>query len=313
MDRSKKTTMIEANTPRFDLHNHTYWSFDASAPAEAYFECAEKRGVTCFAITDHHHMLSAGEIASAAAKYPHIRAIRAAELTVVTSLGTVDLLCYGLPAQPEGSLKRLIEENILRQQENGEETSKAMQALGIPYLAEHRRQLLLSYKPWHVVERTGLTHVGARFQRTFFIKQGWAESEEEYGELFSKMTTLRNGPRWPDVEEIVAAVREAGGVIVLAHPEGYFRGADRGRMDTFRKECDLDGIECAHPKVAPELTPVYRAYCQEFGLVSTAGSDSHHIEDIEARFGQFGQEEEWLAEFLSRVEERTGKSSGYWF
>ena len=67
---------------------------------------------------------------------------------------------------------------------------------------------------------------------------------------------------------------------MIAHPAGYFRQTDRRRMDALREECGLDGIECAHRSVPPELTAIYRQYCREHGLLSTAGSDCHEPEDL---------------------------------
>ena len=79
-----------------------------------------------------------------------------------------------------------------------------------------------------------------------------------------------------------------GAVVSMAHPTLYLDEFDRHRLDALREEIDFDGIECAHPAIPRALTPHYRAYCVEHGLVSTAGSDSHTAAQIEAEFAMHG-------------------------
>ena len=78
----------------YDLHLHTCWSYDATAQAESYFRRARELGTRCLTITDHHVLDSLPEVVEVARAYPEIIAIPSAELTVTTSIGSVDLLCY---------------------------------------------------------------------------------------------------------------------------------------------------------------------------------------------------------------------------
>jgi predicted metal-dependent phosphoesterase TrpH len=111
-------------------------------------------------------------------------------------------------------------------------------------------------------------------------------------------------PRYPAVADVIPAVKAAGALVAIAHPRGYFNECDRGRMDALRLECQLDGIECAHPGVPEELTPVYRQYCEDHGLFSTGGSDCHTEEDIAEKFALHGGPDEWLDELLDRLDDR---------
>jgi predicted metal-dependent phosphoesterase TrpH len=287
---------------RFDLHNHTHWSFDGSASVEDYFNQARSLGVECFSVTEHHHLLSSAELQEMAVRFPGIRVITAAEFTAVTSLGAVDLLCYGLPLSPSGRLAGFIENNMVAQRMTGDRWSQAMIGQGVPYTEKERREALARYKPKHVIEGTGVTHLLDRFECQFFLDRGWVKSHEEYRELRKRASACFTRPPWSPAREVVSMVKEAGGFISLAHPSLYFDGANRERMDILRVECGLDAIECAHPRVSPELTPIYRAYCLEHGLVSTAGSDSHSPEDIATRFARHGGSDEWLDEFLERFD-----------
>ena len=84
----------------YDLHLHTYWSYDATTHPENYFKRARELGVRCLAVADHHILDSLEEVLEIAQDYPDVRVIPAAELSVTTSLGAVDLLCYGFSREP---------------------------------------------------------------------------------------------------------------------------------------------------------------------------------------------------------------------
>ena len=83
---------------------------------------------------------------------------------------------------------------------------------------------------------------------------------------------------FPPVEEVIAAIHEAGGRAVLAHPCNWL---DAGRPEELRRHLEalcrmgLDGIECHYPANSPELTALCRGFCRERGLLITAGSDDH--------------------------------------
>lgn len=303
------TLRLAKDTPAsYDLHLHTYWSYDATATPEMYFERAQKLGMRCLAITEHHNIDSVKEVAAVSQHYPDIRVIVAAELTVKTSMGTVDLLCYNLPAAPTGKIAEILEEYHQWQRAAGAAVSRGMQEMGYGYTDEERMKLLESYRPKRAIDHQGATHVRNDNQIEHFIKQGYFSSREDY----QKRKTFSTPP-YPAVERVVPAVKEAGGIVVIAHPARYFLNDDIKRMDALRAECQLDGIECAHKSVSADLTKYYRQYCLKHDLVSTGGSDSHHPESViptpsmnnsslEPRFARHIGEEEWLDQFLERLD-----------
>ena len=78
-------------------------------------------------------------------------------------------------------------------------------------------------------------------------------------------------------------------------------------MDTLREMFQLDGIECAHPSVPQEATAFYRAYCEEFGLLSSGGTDLHtptekRSDGSELCLGGHCGLDRWLDEILERVQ-----------
>ncbi len=292
----------------YDMHLHTCWSYDGTAEPELYFKRARELGTRCLSFTEHHNIDSMKEVSRLAEKFPGIRAVPGAELSVSTSLCQVDLLCYNMPPEPEGELAAVIEKYRLWQDEAGRAVSEGMRKLGYGYTDGERQRLLESYRPERAIKKQGLTRVRESVQRGHFIERGYVSGAEEYGPLLKKACM----PIYPPAEEIIPAVKEAGCLIVIAHPAWYFENDDVRRMDILRDECMLDGIECAHRKVPPELTLFYREYCLKHGMVSTGGSDCHFTEDVLtepdewgytglARFACHIGEDLWLDEFLERL------------
>jgi predicted metal-dependent phosphoesterase TrpH len=285
----------------YDLHLHTYWSYDATAHPEGYFRHARALGVRCVAITDHHVLDSLGEVLRIARAYPDVRAIPAAELTVMTSIGPVDLLCYGFQHALSGELRRVLEIYHAWQRDAGEAWCRGLQALGYDYTDAHRRALLESYRPRKAIDVQGYTHVKNRVQRRYFLERGFIASESEYWALIQRARERVPFPPYPDVAEVIPAVRRCGAVVAIAHPYRYFCGHDLRRMDALRDECCLDGVECAHPGVPLEYTALYRTYCERHGLFSVGGSDCHMDAEIEGSLAGHGGADAWLDEFLGRV------------
>ncbi|MFH1022631.1 MAG: PHP domain-containing protein [Planctomycetota bacterium] len=285
----------------YDLHLHTHWSYDATAEPEGYFKRARELGMRCIAITDHHVMDSLEEVLEIAPRYKGIRVIPSAELTVTTSAGNVDLLCYGLRPISK-TLAGILDRYHAWQQANGEAISKGMRALNYDFSDAHRLELLQSYRPAKAIRAQGNTHVKEEFLRDYFVKRGFIAKPEDFGNLMKRVRKSVPFPPYPDVAGVVQAVKELGAVIAIAHPFGYFNGYDIRIMDALRRECRLDGIECAHWRTPPEYTIRHRDYCAQNGLFSTGGSDSHSHDN--PAFARHGGNDEWLDEFLDRLDSK---------
>ena len=286
----------------YDLHLHTYWSYDASAQVETHFNRARELGMRCLAITEHHVLDSQEEVMKVAEGYPDIHVIPAAELTVNTSIGGVDLLCYGFPGELPPAMMEVLDDYHEWQREFGAVFCRGLQKLGHDFTDEHRLEVLQSYRPALAIDRQGATHIKNQVQRDYFIERGFIQNADEYRELQRRVHGAVSLPRYPPVDKVTAATKEAGALIAIAHPYGYFKHDDRARMDSLREECRLDGVECAHRSVPLEFTSIYREYCEEHGLFSTGGSDCHSDADVQEHLSFHGGEEKWLDEMLERLD-----------
>jgi len=286
----------------YDLHLHTCWSYDAMATVEELFEAAAAHGVRRIAITDHHVIDGLDEAVAAAARYPDVTLVRGAELTVTTSVGAMDMVCLGFTPDAIEALAPVWDAYHEWQRECGATTAAGVRALGFDYTDEQLAELLASYRPARAIAVQGATHVANKMQRAWFIERGFIASDEEYGPLLAAAGEHAPRPPYPAAEFVLPAVKRAGALVVIAHPTGYFRRDDRERMELLREELLLDGVECAHRRKVPaELTPVYRAWCEEHGLLSTGGSDLHWHEDVRDGIGAHIGPDEWWGEIEARL------------
>jgi len=286
---------------RYDLHLHTCWSYDATAGVEELFDAAVQAGVRCIAVTDHHVVDGLGEARAAAAAHPDVVYVPGAELTVTASIGAVDMVCLGFSEAAIAALAPVWQAYHEWQREYGTATTAGMRALGFDYTDAQREELLASYRPARTIAVQGATHVSNKHQRAWFIERGFINSDEEYGPVLAAAGQEVARPPYPSAEFALPAVTAHGALVVIAHPTGYFQRDNAERMDLLREELLLDGIECAHGGVPPELTPVYRAYCERHGLLSTGGSDLHWSGSAREGIGRHLGPDKWWDEIAARL------------
>ena len=296
----------------YDLHLHTYWSYDAFNSLESCFQHARSRGVRCIAVTDHMVLDGADRIDEAGRDYADVRAIPAAEFTVSTPhRSRVDLLCFGLQRDDSGLLAGVLEIYRDFQRATGEARWKGLNALGFDVTGEDYLQLLRSYRPATVVDVQGVTDCQIDVWLGFLTDSGLISNPDELRPLMERMDEKVSAPPFPSVESIVPPLKQSGALVALAHPYRYV-GDDEAMIDAYVDTCQADGMECAHGSVPPGFTPRYRQYCIKHGLFSTGGSDAHDERDLQINFARHHGEEEWLDEFLERLERKqdVGQSQG---
>ncbi|MCS7050779.1 MAG: PHP domain-containing protein, partial [Thermomicrobium sp.] len=148
------------------------------------------------------------------------------------------------------------------------------------------------------------------------IREGYATNLATAHEL----TKRYDEPMTVDVplERAVRAAHAAGGVCILAHP-----GRDDGEgtltidvLEHLLTEIPIDGLEAYYRSHTAEQTGLFTAWCEQFGLVTSAGSDSHapgqpvdpipyQAERINGLLRRVGLS---VVEFDGRETERVGRS-----
>ncbi len=256
-------------------------------------------GVECIAITEHQNVDSMAAAEQCARRYPQIRYVRAVELTLAFDGGEYDVLCYGLPKPLPKALRAAIQIHHDRGQRDASAAIlDSLTRAGIPMSREQYRQLLAEQRQSAVLRKQGQTLLPSDTLAKWLMERRFIAAQSDYVRLMRSVAW----PPYPAPEDTIPLFRRAGALIVLAHPHRYFRGADERRMDQLREAFMLDGIECAHPRVPVEYTPVYEAYCRKHRLLATGGSDSHHVHDLSQLFARHCGCEAWLRPLLERLD-----------
>lgn len=100
-----------------------------------------------------------------------------------------------------------------------------------------------------------------------------------------------------DVFEAVQAIKQAGGVAVLAHPYGY------KNMELIPEllASGLDGLEAWHPSHNEAAVKLIKSEAKKYDLILTGGSDFHGMyEGKPIPLGSCYTSEEWLEKLYQR-------------
>lgn len=125
---------------------------------------------------------------------------------------------------------------------------------------------------------------------TYLVETGQVESEQQ---AFSKY--LGQGKvgdvhsLWPETAEVVSAIKQAGGIAVLAHPLKYrlTRTKLRELLDEFI-QAGGSSLEVVSGRQIPSDTRMLNELCREFDLYASLGSDFHRP-SAGAGFCELGQ------------------------
>jgi hypothetical protein len=242
---------------RIDLHMHSSAS-DGSYPPARVVAIAGANGVDVISLTDHDTLEGLPE-AQACADEAGIRLIPGVELSVTEEGADVHLLAYGF--DPSDAKLRAA---VLRYREGRRERARKILArlkgLGIRIPLEEVEEIAAG-------AALGRPHVAEALLRGGFV--------ETFDEAFQRYLGHHAPAYVPkqvvSMEQAAGIVRDAGGVLILAHPgtlnrDHFIPGwARRG----------LDGIEVWHSKHDESDIRRYQGYAQLHGLLMTGGSDYH--------------------------------------
>lgn len=247
-----------------DLHCHTNVS-DNSFSIEEVLHIAQRNHVDHLAITDHdttiglHQAMNLGKskgldiipgIEISAYDFLRDRRAHILGLFVKPSHPALEKLCRPLREARQAASREMVEKLIQAGYEiEWEEVSKLAEA-GTGVYKQHIMHAL--------------------------IKKGYTSSV--YGNLYKKLFSRgeSKGVAFVPIRYLVAtdaiqAIREAGGVPVLAHP---------GQFDNFSAVADwvragLEGIEVHHPLNNEQAEQKARNLADKYHLIQTGGSDFH--------------------------------------
>ena len=241
-----------------DLHVHTHYSDGADSP-QRVVELAKEAGVSAIAITDHD-ILDGYPEAAAAAQAAGLELIPGLEMSASEVGREVHMLGFFIDAGHAGFQQQLAEQRTRRMARIHEMIAR-LQQLGLAVTPE---DVFSQAKHQGAI---GRPHVAQAL-----LKRGYVSTMREAFDRYignDGPAYVPGSPLGPEVA--IRAIREAGGIPVLAHPI-YLKD------DAFIEQLVRDGLvglEVYHSGHPPEAVQRYEQLADRLGLLKTGGSDYH--------------------------------------
>ena len=243
-----------------DLHIHTTASDGSLTPTQVV-QLARKKGFSLIAVTDHDTMGGVAEALEAGKKY-NVDVVPGVEISSGVTL-EVHMLGYGMsPDHPV--MKAMMEDMRAARVERMERIIENLQKMGVPITVEEVEAVAGGAIGRPHIAQVLIAHGLVPDVRTAF---------REYIGVGAKAYVER---RKMTSEQVIANIRDAGGVPVLAHG-GLLRISEvelNQWIDSMAKR-GLMGLECYHNAHTPQMERLLRAAAERNGLLVTGGSDFH--------------------------------------
>ena len=239
------------------LHTHTKES-DGALSADQLIDKARKKGLKAIAITDHD-TINGYKKAQTAASKAGIELIPGIEITALWNSREVHILAYLFDTENPrllDLLKRQRQARVKRMKD----IVDVLQAQGLDVTLDEVRA------------ESGTGSPGRPHAAAVLISKGYVASVAEAFIRYLSTDKLKGiTTNYATIEEVVEIVKEAHGVLSLAHPGPLY---SQKEIDTLL-EFGIDGIECIHPSHNFNLQRSFTKMAEARHLLITGGSDFH--------------------------------------
>ncbi len=247
---------------RIDLHLHTRFSDGSLTPVEVV-DLAHQAGVTAMAITDHDIVDGIPHALEAAAPLG-IEVIPGVEISSRFNEQELHVLGYFFDWQDSTFRDHLAQQRRSRQIRNPR-TIERLNALGLEVTEEE------------VNAKAGSDSIGRPHVAQVLVDKGYVQDTREAFDRYLKEGAPAYVPRTlSDTREVIAWIRDAGGVPVLAHPTWTrCQGEPLYRLCACLKEAGLLGLEVFYSSHDRRQTSRFLELAKRLDLLVTGGSDFH--------------------------------------
>ena len=263
-----KKPLVSDGCGGIDLHVHSTASDGTLTPSEI-LALAVTSGLKAIAITDHDSL--AGSISALNDGIPpSLNFLTGIEISAAApegyrAKGSIHILGYGIDPHHTG-LRTLLDELMIARQNRNPKIITRLNELGLALDMEELDQIVGG-------GTAGRPHIA----QLMVQKKMVGSIDEAFDRFLGK-----NKPAYVDkyrapMDEAIAAINDAGGVAVLAHP--YLNDINEpARFEKFLltlKSMGLAGIEAIYPDHTREATDFYFDLAHQHDLLITGGTDFH--------------------------------------
>jgi predicted metal-dependent phosphoesterase TrpH len=250
-------------TFKIDLHSHSTVSDGLDTPA-GLVEKMHQAGISALALTDHDALGGLPGAREAAARVG-MRLIPGAEISADAANGDDVHILALFVDEANAPFRRHLEVRQANRRRRGEKMAENIVAAGYPIDLDAIRADV-GDGVW------GRPHLARALVAAGHAK----DNDDAFARFLHKECPWWVAPEKWRAEEVVRAIREAGGVSSLAHAVWY-RDAD-AVVEALVPE-GLDAIEVFHPDHASAEVARFGKLAERHGLLATAGSDFHGVEE----------------------------------
>lgn len=256
-----------------DLHTHSTAS-DGSVPPADLPAMGAREGLSAMVLTDHDSVAGVPAFL-AAARAAGIEALSGVELSTRFEFAEIHVIGYGVDLANDALQAGLERIRTSRARRNAK-MFDVLAALGFPL--EPAEVEALAGDP----ETMGRPHFAMAM-----VRRGYAADVREAFDRFLGEGRPAAVPRdRVEATDGVRLLREAGGVVVWAHPRVGFSSASFRKILARLVEAGLEGVEAYHSNQNDVKTRDVRQAAAERGLLVTGGSDFHGAYKPEIALGR---------------------------
>lgn len=273
-----------------DLHIHSTYSCDGELSPEELLGIARRSGLRVVSLTDHNTCVGIPE-AIEAGRIAGIEVISGIELDCFYQGVLFHVLGYGI--NYDNSLLQEIDLNVqLRNRASSLETVRLINKAGIELnegeaLSKAKNGFVTGELVAEIV--LSKSNAGENPLLRPYLPEG-SRSDNPYVNFYWDYCG-QGSPAYVHIEYIsmedaITAIREAGGVSVLAHPGQNLKGKEN--MLPSIVDLGIEGIEVYSSYHSPEVSLYYKRQADMYGLLVSGGSDFHGKTKPSIHMGDFG-------------------------
>ncbi|WP_319379671.1 PHP domain-containing protein [Thiomicrorhabdus sp.] len=271
---------------KVDLHCHTSASDGSLSPSELLQRALERR-IDCLAITDHDTTRGYEILQSEAEALPALNLIPGVEISCTWQDRTIHIVALNFQVQ-----QIELQTGLAQIRQKRQERAQAM----LEKFQQHRH-FNLPEMPQKLDRLVGDGVVGRGHFAELLIREGRVKNTQQAFDRFLKKGRIGYvKAEWPDLQDVVGWIRNAGGIAVIAHP-GLYKLTSRKLNLLIEDFIEAGGqaIEVVNrPRASADMIGMADR-ARRYGLYASAGSDFHRPEHSWRDLG-------WLAPLPPTVE-----------